>query len=83
VVPLEPPGHAELVDQAQPGLDAVGHRDRHRAVELHHGGRREPHQFGVQGGDLRPVGARRVRRGGVAGGDQSSQISSTYFMRQV
>ena len=58
----------------QPGPDAVGHRDRHGPVELHHRGRREPRQLGVQGRDLQPVGARRVRRGGVAGRDRGLHL---------
>ena len=52
MVPLQP---GQSVDDLEPRLGPVGHRDGHRAVELDHrrGGQlREP---AVEEGDLRPV----------------------------
>ena len=60
----------ERVEQAQAGIRAIGHRDRHRPVERHDGGGPDALEFVVQGSDLRPVRVLWPRRAVMAGRDR-------------
>ena len=45
----------DILDQDQPGLRSVSHRNRHGAVQLDHGRRDQAYQQVVEADDLRPV----------------------------
>jgi hypothetical protein len=69
MVALEGRLFGERFDEGESDGWAGGHGDGDGAVELDNGGRREPDELGVEGGDPMPVcGVRRVGAG-VAGGD--------------
>ena len=57
------------VHQGQAGGRALGPRDGHGPVELHHRRRGEHHEPAVEGGDRGPVGVGEGHGPGVAGGD--------------
>ena len=59
----------QLVEQAQPALRSLGHRDRHRAVQLNDRGATDLRQALVQQRDARPVGGVRRLCAGVLGRD--------------
>src|SRR5262245_43015195 len=70
VVAIERWLRGQRLDEVEAGLRAEGHGDRHRAVQLDDGGRRDPGELGVEPRDAHPVRLRRGQRSGVTGGDR-------------
>jgi hypothetical protein len=70
----EPGVVGDGVDHAEPHRRSLGEGHGHRPVELDDGRRCHPGKLAVERGDLRPVGVRPRRRGGVQSGDGGLEL---------